>query len=168
MKQTNNKKGFTLVETLVTVIIVVLLTLILTELTSLASRYFTSTVKDADAQILCSTLTNAIEDELRYATNIDYDGTDFKYYSKNSGLGRKTQIVSEVVNGRNVLNIKSASGSYPLVNYGSYVYDLNAFIALTYSADNNVHINLEIKDAVGKLICSNRFSVKPLNPGYLK
>ena len=174
--QENSKKGFTLVETLVTVIIVLLLTMILTELTSLASKYFTSTVKDADAQMLCSTLTNAIEDELRYAENIFYgekDGkTVFTYFSKNSGIGREAKITVKSQDDKNILVISGPNSSeYPLINTGSYVYDLgvgsedNPF-NISY-ADGVINVTLPIVDSTGKVICENKFTVIPLNPGFV-
>lgn len=166
------KKGFTLVEMLATLIIVVLFTMMLTTFIDLTVEHFNNSVKNADAQTLASTLTNAVEDELRYATDITVDEEgNYKYFSTSLGLGKNCVIKNVVknINGenRNILVVDNDRMSeYPLINHGSYVYDLNAYITATYTNDI-FNVSISIKDRNEKEICKSDFAVVPLNPNTM-
>lgn len=167
----NSKKGFTLVEMLATLVIVVLFTMLLTTFIDLTSKYFQNTVRNSDAQTLASTLTNAIQDELRYATDIEIDASaepNYTYFSTSLGLGKGCVLKHDkkLVNGeeRYIILIESPTREdYPLINYGSYVYDVNAYIEAEY-VNNKFEVVLTIKDSKDKEICKSEFSVVPLNP----
>lgn len=166
MNNKNKKKGFTLTEMLATVIIVILLSLVLTVLTGLASKYFKETTMDADGQTLLSTLTSAVEDELRYATNIEVDGDEYTYFSTSTGLGRGTTLQNKTIDDKSIIIIYNSENDieYPIVNMGSYVYDLQATIESSYDAENNkFNVTIVVKDKE-KQICKNIFAVVPLNP----
>lgn len=165
-----NRKGFTLIEMLATLVIVVLFTMLMTTFMDLSSKYFHNTVKDADAQTLASTLTNAVEDELRYATNIEIDASvepNYTYFSTSLGLGKGCVLKhdKQFVNGeeRYIIVIDGPKGKYPLINYGSYVYDANAYIDAKFVEDK-FDITITIKDANEKEICNSKFVVVPLSP----
>lgn len=168
-----SKKGFTLVEMLTTVVIVVLLSLIFAAFINLTSEYFDKTVRDADAQTLSSTLINAVQDELRYATDIKENGDgSYTYFSTSSKLGQGCTLKDVVknVNGqdRHIIVIDGDRGEYPLINYGSYVYDINAYIESTFSSETGkFDVLITIKDAAENEICKREFAVVPLNPNEI-
>lgn len=68
MKKLRNQNGLTLTEMLCTVIIVLLFSGLVAVGTNAAVRSFRVSMADSQAQELCSTLTTAISDKLRYCT----------------------------------------------------------------------------------------------------
>lgn len=76
MKKLRNQNGLTLTEMLCTVIIVLLFSGLVAVGTNAAVRSFRVSMADSQAQELCSTLTTAISDKLRYCT-VEADNTVF-------------------------------------------------------------------------------------------
>lgn len=76
MKKLRNQNGLTLTEMLCTVIIVLLFSSLVAVGTNAAVRSFRVSMADSQAQELCSTLTTAISDKLRYCT-VEADNTVF-------------------------------------------------------------------------------------------
>ena len=74
MKKLRNQNGLTLTEMLCTVIIVLLFSSLVAA--NAAVRSFRISMADSQAQELCSTLTTAISDKLRYCT-VEADNTVF-------------------------------------------------------------------------------------------
>ena len=68
MKRLRNQNGLTLTEMLCTVIIVLLFSSLVAVGANAAVRSFRISMADSQAQELCSTLTTAISDKLRYCT----------------------------------------------------------------------------------------------------
>jgi prepilin-type N-terminal cleavage/methylation domain-containing protein len=68
MKKLRNQNGLTLTEMLCTVIIVLLFSSLVAVGANAAVRSFRISMADSQAQELCSTLTTAISDKLRYCT----------------------------------------------------------------------------------------------------
>lgn len=68
MKKLRNQNGLTLTEMLCTVIIVLLFSCLVAVGANAAVRSFRISMADSQAQELCSTLTTAISDKLRYCT----------------------------------------------------------------------------------------------------
>ena len=68
MKKLRNQNGLTLTEMLCTVIIVLLFSSLVAVGATAAVRSFRISMADSQAQELCSTLTTAISDKLRYCT----------------------------------------------------------------------------------------------------
>ena len=62
-----DKKGLTLVEMLCTVAILVLVSMVMVLGVQLGVRSYAKSVSYSEAQVLCSTLTTTISDELRYS-----------------------------------------------------------------------------------------------------
>jgi len=63
-------KGFTLIESLFALILVAILMGILVMITTLSKDYYKDSESHSEGQMLASSLTNAIQDELRYATGV--------------------------------------------------------------------------------------------------
>lgn len=76
MKKLRNQNGLTLTEMLCTVIIVLLFSSLAAVGANAAVRSFRISMADSQAQELCSTLTTAISDKLRYCT-VEADNTVF-------------------------------------------------------------------------------------------
>lgn len=68
MKKLRNQKGLTMVEMLATVVIVLLFSGLLAVGADAGVRSFRTSMADSQAQELCSTLTTALSDKLRYCT----------------------------------------------------------------------------------------------------
>lgn len=68
MKKLRNQKGLTMVELLATVVIVLLFSGLAAVGADAGVRSFRTSMADAQAQELCSTLTTALSDKLRYCT----------------------------------------------------------------------------------------------------
>lgn len=68
MNKLRDQKGLTMVELLVTVVIVLLFSGLVAVGADAGVRSFRTSMADAQAQELCSTLTTAISDKLRYCT----------------------------------------------------------------------------------------------------
>ena len=64
-----DKKGLTLVEMLCTVAILVLVSMVMVLGVQLGVRSYAKSVSYSEAQVLCSTLTTTISDELRYSSS---------------------------------------------------------------------------------------------------
>ena len=76
MKKLRNQNGLTLTEMLCTVIIVLLFSSLVAVGANAAVRSFRISMADSQAQELCSTLTTAVSDKLRYCT-VEADNTVF-------------------------------------------------------------------------------------------
>ena len=76
MNKLRDQKGLTMVELLVTVVIVLLFSGLVAVGADAGVRSFRTSMADAQAQELCSTLTTAISDKLRYCT-VETDNTVF-------------------------------------------------------------------------------------------
>mgnify|MGYP002546323597 CR=1 FL=1 len=68
MNKLQNQKGLTMVELLVTVVIVLLFSGLVAVGADAGVRSFRTSMADSQAQELCSTLTTALSDKLRYCT----------------------------------------------------------------------------------------------------
>ena len=73
MKKLRNQKGLTMVEMLATVVIVLLFSGLVAVGADAGVRSFRTSMADSQAQELCSTLTTALSDKLRYCT-VDIEG----------------------------------------------------------------------------------------------
>ena len=76
MKKLRNQNGLTLTEMLCTVIIVLLCSSLVAVGANAVVRSFRISMADSQAQELCSTLTTAVSDKLRYCT-VEADNTVF-------------------------------------------------------------------------------------------
>lgn len=87
MNKLRDQKGLTMVELLVTVVIVLLFSGLVAVGADAGVRSFRTSMADAQAQELCSTLTTALSDKLRYCTvdttekKIFFHGGGYVYYT---------------------------------------------------------------------------------------
>jgi Tfp pilus assembly protein FimT len=160
----NKEAGFTLVEMLCTIIIVVMVSLLMVVLVSLGSKSMAQTVNDSETNILASTLTTAVEDELRYATNVTGSTqSDIRFFSHSHQGGAGCYIT---VNSNDMLIVRSeiTGKDYALVEKGAYVHGATASVELNWSAATKTFTGtVHVYNSSGKEMASRNFSVEVFN-----
>lgn len=156
-----NKKGLTLVEMLCTVAIMVLVSMIMVLGVQLGMRSYAKSVSYSEAQVLCSTLTTTISDELRYSGSLQIakDGTLEGFFSQQYGESAYTGFTS-TASGHVQL------GGKDLLPAKAYPYGIRAKVeSLTYNAGTGVFtVDLTVKDSENKnTLAETEFEVKKLN-----
>ena len=150
MKKLRNQKGLTLTEMLCTVIIVLLFSSLV------AVRSFRISMADSQAQELCSTLTTAISDKLRYCT-VETDNTVFI-----QGVGYVNGAPNEI------FTLNSDSGQVYLGEnkfLGAYAYPESLKVqefSVTYK-ENVFTVKFQIKDRRKTKLAEADFQVKQIN-----
>lgn len=156
MKKIHDDKGFTLVEMLAAALLLVLLCLMLSTGLNMALKSYRTMRAESETQVLLSTLTDALADDLRFARYVkaDEDGKLISYdsdsYNKNAKL-----TLSEgqlLANNMRVL----PPGAY---GNGAYVVDK---LDIKYT-DGVFTIDLTVKEAGGDISASAQTQVRCLN-----
>ena len=157
------KKGFTLTELLVATLIMVLATGALTSAMILAIRHFYQSTQETEAQFLCASLAEFVEDELSFSTFDPTDG-DLTWSKGTHNMGNQIRFsiqtegasgpvpVSEstigtygkiVISGDNYRDENGVQQFFHLVSDGSYEvgeskgYSLLAGMSMKWFADDN-------------------------------
>ena len=153
MKQTWKKiasrKGMTLTEVLMAVLILSLATVAVSVGVRASMGVQRQSVDASDAQLLVSTISTALMDELRYARAVDADGS---FTSSQFG-----QHVSVGVNGDGHITI----GGQELLGSGAYG-DMSAAASVSYSS-GMFRVSMRVLGSDGAELRAEAFSVKPLN-----
>ena len=155
MKKLRNQNGLTLTEMLCTVIIVLLFSSLVAVGANAAVRSFRISMADSQAQELCSTLTTAISDKLRYCT-VETNAVFIQ------GVG--------YVKGpaENIFTVNSDSGQVYLGEnkfLGAYAYPEGLKVqgfSVTYK-ENVFTVQFQIKDRRGTKLAEANFQVKQIN-----
>ena len=158
MKRLRNQNGLTLTEMLCTVIIVLLFSSLVAVGANAAVRSFRISMADSQAQELCSTLTTAISDKLRYCT-VEADNTVFI-----QGVG--------YVKGpaKDIFKVDLASGQVYLGEnkfLGAYAYPEGLKVkdfSVEYNGTERVFtVKFQIKDRRDTKLAEADFQVKQIN-----
>ena len=80
-----NESGLTLVEMLCCVVVMLLVSIGMVNGVSLAVRNYESSLMSSESQVLCSTLTNLVSDELRYSGAVNWEADPIRFYSRTYG-----------------------------------------------------------------------------------
>lgn len=157
-------KGFTLVEMLCTIVLILLISALVVTGVQLGVKSYHRSISDSEAQVLCSTLTTAVSDELRYAGTVHlaenaqapYDLTKFTFFSQRYGDYAAFSVNSD---GQILL-----SGN-KLIPSKAYAYGARATLAIEYDPDQYCFtVTLGIYDRDGsRKLTENTFEVKLLN-----
>lgn len=154
MKKLRNQNGLTLTEMLCTVIIVLLFSGLVAVGTNAAVRSFRVSMADSQAQELCSTLTTAISDKLRYCT-VEADAVFIQ------GVG--------YVKGpaENIFTVKDSGQVYLGENkfLGAYAYPEGLKVqefSVTYE-ENVFTVKFQIEDRQDTKLTEADFQVKQIN-----
>ena len=154
-RKLRSKGGFTLTELLTAVAILGLIAAALEVGLPTAVRAYRQVTASAEAQVLCSTLSTAIADELRYAAAPRENGGAAQFDS--AAFGRN---VSFGTDGSGKITI----GGLPLVGDGAYTSGLGADAEVSYrQADGLFTVRLVITDAQGQIRARSELTVDPLN-----
>lgn len=163
-----NEQGLTLVEMLCAVIILILLALMLNTGLQMAVHSYRDITARSEVQLLLSTLSDALADDLRYARDVvtDSGGTLMSYSSDSYNDG-----------GRASLEINSDSGQVmaggkrvlPAGAYGNGAYRVRE-MNITYEtrADGSFFtISLKVGQAEGDISAGTEFAVRCLSGSKL-
>lgn len=157
MKKLRNQNGLTLTEMLCTVIIVLLFSGLVAVGTNAAVRSFRVSMADSQAQELCSTLTTAISDKLRYCT-VEADNTVF---IQGVGYvdGKANEIFTVNDSGQVYLGENKFLGTYAYPE-GLKVQDFS----VRYDDTEKVFaVKFQIKDRRDTKLAEANFQVKQIN-----
>lgn len=156
-----NKKGLTLVEMLCTVAVLVLVSMVMVLGVQLGVRSYAKSVSYSEAQVLCSTLTTTISDELRYSGTLKVDGSGnvTGFFSQQFGSGDYTAFTTTPeghvqLGGKDILPAKA------------YPYGIKAKVeSLTYDDFSSLFkVKLSVKDSESKnTLAETTFEVEKLN-----
>lgn len=181
------KKGFTLTELLVATLIMLLATGVLTSTMVLAIRHFFESTQRTEAQFLCASLAEFVEDELSFA-RVDASGetwskgthnmgSDIRFYVR-PGEGDYQPVDNSTadtygrlaINGSNYMIDPSTRNYFKLVTDKTYEvsknkgYDLEAGMSLEWDSSNKwfvVEIKVVDKKDHSKVLSEAEFTVKP-------
>lgn len=153
-----SKKGFSITEMLVVVAILSLLTVaISTSMTGAMTTYQTS-VKHSESAVLTSTLTQTLNDELRYARDIEIEGTadtgKLKTYTS-SVYGKDADIG---VNTDGQVTVKSL----PILGSGAYT-GLSVDLKINYNTVAKLFDVTIITEKNTEAIQTTVFQISPIN-----
>ena len=158
MKKLRNQNGLTLTEMLCTVIIVLLFSSLVAVGANAAVRSFRISMADSQAQELCSTLTTAISDKLRYCT-VEADNTVFI-----QGVGYVNGAPNEI------FTLNSDSGQVYLGEnklLGVYAYPEGLKVqdfSVKYDGTKRIFtVAFQIKDRRDTKLAEADFQVKQIN-----
>lgn len=175
-----NKSGFTLVEMIVTLLTVTLVTGLFLVLVNLVKNVYVEMEEASEGQIINSTITNAIQDELRYASYVETTGEadaegyySFSYCSESLGVGDGCSIMDtlDVTPGattKSSVFVKQGDKEYELVSSKSYVFNLEAFVDARYNPElQKFKVKIKVGDftrrSQNSTIIETEFIVIPLN-----
>lgn len=154
MKKLRNQNGLTLTEMLCTVIIVLLFSSLVAVGANAAVRSFRISMADSQAQELCSTLTTAISDKLRYCT-VETNNTVFI-----QGVGYVEATADKI--------FTADSGQVYLGEnkfLGAYAYPEGLKVrefSVTYE-ENVFTVQFQIEDGRDTKLAEANFQVKQIN-----
>ena len=124
----------------------------------MGTREYVRSVTLSDAQILCSTLTTALRDELRNAGTVEVDGAGRITRMFSSSMGEVSGFSVDGESGQVML------GDYNLLSNSAYPHGLRTDLKVTYVAEKDVFsVELKILNTAGKTCAANEFEIRKIN-----
>lgn len=159
MNKLRDQKGLTMVELLVTVVIVLLFSGLVAVGADAGVRSFRTSMADAQAQELCSTLTTALSDKLRYCT-VENDKNRIFFQDVGYVDGTVDSVFSVNGDGQLELDKKRFLGkaAYP------QGLKINSF-SISF-AGNTFTVSFQIINRENTTMASADFQVKRINLEY--
>lgn len=139
------------------IVVLVLLSAVLVVGIRLAAKVYIKSVSYSEAQVLCSTLSSAISDELRYSADfsVDAEGNLTGFFSRTQGGNAML-----TVDGDGIVLINGNK----LIPAASYTYGEKAVIEFVTYDEEKECFNVSLKiERDGDVLASSEFSVKKLN-----
>ena len=164
MNKLQNQKGLTMVELLVTLVIVLLFSGLVAVGADAGVRSFRTSMADAQAQELCSTLTTALSDKLRYCTvdttekKIFFHGGGYVYYTGDDPMS----VFSVNGDGQLELGGKRFLGKAAYPQGLKIKNDLSNDFSISF-ADNTFTVSFQIINRENTTMASADFQVKRIN-----
>ena len=155
MGRITDKKGMSIIELLSAIIVIILVTAVLVTGVRLGVKAYTKSVSMSEAQILCTTLTTVVSDELRHTgtINTDSNGKVINFFIHGKGLGSFGQDDE----GRVTI------GGEPVLSKSSYPYGLKAEVAVAMNTTQKIfNVDVTVKSKTDHVLSSNSFQVKPI------
>lgn len=162
-----NKKtaGLTLTEMLCCVVIMLLVSIGMVNGVSLAVRNYQSSLMASESQVLCSTLTSIVSDELRYAGPVNWENP-ISFYSRSYGRrcvfaqNEECQVTLKPVD-----DIYYVGTGFNLLPGRAYHFGMRAKVTLSKKdkSDNTFLVNVLITDSQNRELVKNDFEVEKLN-----
>ena len=161
MGRITDKKGMSIIEKLSAIIVLILVTAVLVTGVRLGVKAYSKSVSMSEAQILCTTLTTVVSDELRYTGTIylDSKGNLTEFFIHNKGKG----AFGQDENGHVTI------GGQPVLSESSYPYGLKAEVAVAMDTTQKIfNVDVTVKSKTDHVLSSNSFQVKPIMDKELK
>ena len=166
-----NKKtaGLTLTEMLCCVVIMLLVSIGMVNGVSLAVRNYQSSLMASESQLLCSTISSLVTDELRYAGAVDWGKDPIQFGSPSYGRCFFSQNDEKQV----TLNTVSDAGidtgkSYKLLPSRAYHFGMEAEVTLKQkqkeNSPNTFSVTIVVSAPNGAELAKSQFDVEQLNP----
>lgn len=159
-----NTAGLTLTEMLCCVVIMLLVSIGMVNGVSLAVRNYQSSLMASESQVLCSTLTSIVSDELRYAGPVNWENP-ISFYSRSYGKkcafsqNREFQVTLKPVESQ------TDEEGFKLLPGRAYHFGMRAKVTLSKKdkSDNTFLVNVLITDSQDRELVKNDFEVEKLN-----
>ena len=162
-----NKKtaGLTLTEMLCCVVIMLLVSIGMVNGVSLAVRNYQSSLMASESQVLCSTLTSIVSDELRYAGPVDWDKDPISFYSPSYGRPCVfAQNEEHQVTLKPVDDSEFEGTGFNLLPGRAYHFGMRAEVTLAQKPDTeNTFLVTILITAQERELVKNDFEVEKLN-----
>lgn len=166
MDKIKTKQGMSIVELLSAIAVMLLVSVVLVTGVRLGVKAYTKSVSMSEAQVLCSTLTTIVSDDLRYAgtVTLNTDGSIETIFVQGKGKGNYIQNDD----GQVVFHRKTENDDAKLLGKGSYPYGLKAEVTVTMDGSEKI-FNAEVKvmSKNDNVLSSSTFQVKPLNKLFI-
>ena len=162
MKRLRGSCGVTLTETLCTVLIVLLISAMLAVGVRFAVRTYRESMELSETELLCSTLTTAISDKLRYSGEVGDN-----MFIQGVGATGSDGGGSFVINGDGEVVIQAGDEEFKLLGSASYPQGLQVISTdkfVDYAANTGIFtVSFAIADAQGNILKEMCFDVKRIN-----
>ena len=176
--------GFTFTEVLFTVLILLIVTTIVSEAISLAGGHYNEQLRESQAQLLSSSISSFVQNELTYASSIETDG-DVVSFRSNARLPGLTCHFAVKSGGSSIPATASADtlgeiylawgesieDAYPIVDQAFYDADgICAGIAVVWTGSSGgehaeqFHVTVKVCDDTGSELTTGDFYVRPVSP----
>lgn len=165
LKKIKDNKAFSLIEVTATIIIVLLVTSLCVLAVNVSTNHYKTITRQSEARLISSTLVKKVQDELRFAGNIEGTGTDVKFYSR-SRLYRDGCVL-KAVNGHIAVVYEDEKDDDKdaqafLIPEADYVFLIKSDITVNYDGDN-FDVELTVYSDDGEINYVKNFVVSPLN-----
>ena len=166
-----NKKtaGLTLTEMLCCVVIMLLVSIGMVNGVSLAVRNYQSSLMASESQLLCSTISSLVTDELRYAGAVDWEKDPIQFGSPSYGRCYFAQNDEKQVTLNTVSEAGTDTGkSYKLLPSRAYHFGMEAEVTLKQkqkeNSPNTFSVTIVVSAPNGAELAKSQFDVEQLNP----